>query len=49
MVHKREGKEMIDFKEFVVSKKQTLDVVLKHFIEVYNETNPKKGRLLIDG
>jgi len=34
--------------ELSISKKATLDTVLKHFTEVFGQTNPKKARLLVD-
>jgi hypothetical protein len=37
---------MIPFKEFVTSKHSTFEFVLKHFTEVFEKPNPKKGRLL---
>ena len=34
--------------ELSITKKATLDTVLKLFTEVFGQQNPKKGRLLVD-
>jgi len=38
----------IPFYELSITKRATFDLLLKHFAEVFDFPNPKKGRLLIE-
>lgn len=40
--------DQIPFYELSITKKGTLELMLKHFSQIFEEQNYKKGRLLID-
>ena len=48
MVAKEPDQDKISFHELSITKRATLDVILKYFTEFFKETNPKKARLIID-